>query len=185
MADIWLSRQRAESLFLSLSFLSLFSLSLFSLYFGFFWSFVSTLLTTQIPYEISIATMGAPRKKIIGKLRIKFVRASAPIQSRDVELLQYLDVLKALKKIPDADIDTSAQRMQKKLVTLSPANRKRLQQIAVEFYPPRAKALLGLLLSNANLPVEKQTREAINSMTQFKLGLSEKRWPDKTNWQIK
>lgn len=142
-------------------------------------------LTTQVPYEISVATMGAPRKKTMGKLRIKFVRASAPIEPRDVELLQYLDVLKALNKIPDTDIDTSAQRMCEKLFAFSSAKRARLQRLAVKFYPPRVKAMLGLFLSNANLPVDKQIKEAINLTTQFELGLGDNRWPEKANWQIK
>ena len=76
-------------------------------------------LTTQVPRTITLAFNGGRQYKDFGTIRIKTVVTRIPIKEKDVKLLQYLDVLKGIKKIPDANANQSLKMMRRKISELS------------------------------------------------------------------
>jgi len=61
-------------------------------------------LTTQVPAEVTIATSTQKREKVnISGLRITTTRARYKVINRNIQLLQFLDTLKNIERIPDAE----------------------------------------------------------------------------------
>lgn len=59
-------------------------------------------LTTQIPRTITIASNRSPQRKELGTIKVKLVKAKAPVTESNKEYLEILDVLSDIKKIPDS-----------------------------------------------------------------------------------
>nr|WP_136252512.1 DUF6088 family protein [Ningiella ruwaisensis] len=142
-------------------------------------------LTTQMPRTITVAVNGARQRKDFGTISIKTQSTRVPIEQKEVILLQYLDVLKDIKSIPDADVDFSLVIMRKKVSELSKAQQSRLVALAEEFYSPQTKALVGLLYSNLRLPLSKTLACSLNPTTSYNLNLDEKNWPEAKDWNIR
>ena len=61
-------------------------------------------LTTQIPAEVNIATSTNKREKAeLSGLRVSTSPAQHKVTKNNIEILQFLDVLKNIDRIPDAD----------------------------------------------------------------------------------
>ncbi len=142
-------------------------------------------LTTQIPRTITVAFNGGRQEKEFGTIRIKTVVTRIPIQEKDVKLLQYLDVLKDIKSIPDADINVSLKIMRRKISELSYREQSRLVSLVQDYYSPQAKALVGLLFSNLEFSFPKSLRLSLNPITVYKLKLDTVKWPMANEWNIR
>ena len=105
-------------------------------------------LTTQVPHTITVAYNGGRQEKKFGTIRIKTVVTRIPIEEKDVKLLQYLDVLKDIKKIPDSDVNLSLKIMRRYVAELLKSKQRRLLELAQNYYSPQSRALLGLLFSH-------------------------------------
>lgn len=141
-------------------------------------------LTTQIPRTVTVAINGGRQEKDFGTIRIKTVITRFPIREEDVPLLQYLDVLRDIKKIPDADINQSFRIMQSNIVGLSAVERIRLVQLAVEYYGPQVRALLGLLMESSKIGGAAILKSSLNPTTVYKLSLNSSLWPAAKEWNI-
>jgi len=142
-------------------------------------------LTTQIPNTITIACLGSFQKQQFNSIRIKKVTTRIPIDEENIEIIQYLDVLKEIKKIPDSNINLSLKRMQRLILKLSKSKQKSLIDFAVNYYPAQVKALVGLILSSANLPTPRILTTSLNPITTYKLNLDQSVWPKANEWNIK
>jgi len=127
-------------------------------------------LTTQVPRIITIATEGARQKKDFGTIRAKLIESTAPITRSNLRLLQYLDVLKTIDKIPDTNINNSLFNI-KKIVT--------------KYYKPRVIALTGLILETNGQDNAGDLKASLNPLSQYKIGLDKKQWPEMGKWNIK
>lgn len=141
-------------------------------------------LTTQIPKVITIAFNGGRDNKDFGTIRIKTQVSRIPINEKDVKLLQYLDVLKNIKTIPDSDINLSLKIMRRYISELSEKERSRFISLAEEYYTPQARALTGLLFADLKLPVPTSLKLSLNPTTKYKLRLDENEWIDTKEWNI-
>ncbi len=141
-------------------------------------------LTTQVPRTISVAFNGGRQEKDFGTIRIKTIVTRIPIASKDVTLLQYLDVLKDIKRIPDADINLSLKIMRNYISKLSVAEQKRLLKLALTYYSPQVRALVGLLFSSLELPIPTSLALSLNPTTTYKLKLDKVTWPVAKDWNI-
>ena len=141
-------------------------------------------LTTQVPRTIKIAIDGAPQEKDLGTLRVKLVRSRAPVKNEDVLLLQYLDVLRGIKDISDADVNVTLKRMNNKLADLDEKKKKRLKKLVLQYYSAQEKALVGMLFSRITKNVDKTIKNSLNQLTTYKLGLDDRIWPEKKEWNI-
>jgi hypothetical protein len=142
-------------------------------------------LTTQLPTTITLAVNGARQQKEFGTIKIKTVQTRTPIDDGNVELLQYLDVLKDIKSISDADINQVLKIMRAKIMDLGNVERDRLASIALDYYSPQTRALLGMLLSVSNLSGDRALRLSLNPTTVYKLKLDAGLWPQKDKWNIR
>lgn len=141
-------------------------------------------LTTQIPRTITVAINGGRQEKEFGTIRIKTVMTKIPIRKKDVTLLQYLDVLKDIKKIPDSDINLSLKIMSGYISKLSASEQERLEKLAEDYYSPQVRALVGLLYSSLKLPLPRRLALSLNPTTIYKLKLDQSNWALAREWNI-
>jgi|TARA_Y100000296_G_scaffold79629_1_gene103904 hypothetical protein len=146
-------------------------------------------LTTQMPGTITVAVNGGRQEKDFGNLKVQVTVARAPVNAENVKLLGYLDVLKDIKSIPDANVNTSLARMRGLLGELNQADKRSVVSLALTHYTPQTRALLGLLMEllpekTGSVSVEK-LRQSLNPTTTYKLGLDESRWTAARSWNIR
>jgi hypothetical protein len=142
-------------------------------------------LTTQLPSTITLAMNSARQRKEFGTIKVKTLQTRAPIDESNVALLQYLDVLKDIKMISDADINEVLRIMRSKIADLSTSERDMLVSLSLEYYSPQTRALLGLLLKSSSLKGSQELKASLNPTTIYKLKLDTKRWPQMDKWNIR
>ena len=141
-------------------------------------------LTTQVPRTITVAYNGGRQEKEFGTIRIKTVVTRIPIKEKDVKLLQYLDALKDIKKILDSDVNLSLKIIRGYIFKLSDRERSRLVELALNYYNPQVRALLGLLFTDLKLSVPSALACSLNPTTTYKLKLDSSMWPMAKEWNI-
>jgi Family of unknown function (DUF6088) len=140
-------------------------------------------LTTQVPAKIKVAT---PKPRRTKSQQLAFVVRPAPDQASDVPLLQWLEVLRDLRRIPDARPDAVLGRVQRFVRSLAPALRRRLVELAARQAPPRARAVLGALLElQADRRGAAALRATLNPLTTYRLGLGAAALPNALQWNIR
>ena len=142
-------------------------------------------LTTQIPSTITVAVNGGRQEKNFGTIRIKKIVARMPVEEKDVKLVQYLDVLKNIKTIPDTDINQSLRIMRRYMADLSLVEQAQLVSLAEKYYSPQTRALVGLLFSSLGLTLPETLAQSLNPTTTFALKLDQDKWPMARQWNIR
>ena len=142
-------------------------------------------LTTQIPKEISIASN---KKRIYiskGNIKASAVKSYAEVTDKNYKLLELIDVIKDLKKIPDLNKKSAIQILTNKILELNNKQKKELIEIALE-YPPRVRAFLGALLENIDKNIDtKDLDDSLNPLSEYKLGITKNILPTIEKWNIK
>ena len=142
-------------------------------------------LTTQVPKTITVAINGARRDKDFGTIRIKSVPSRAPVKKTDVPLLQYLDALRDIKKIPDSTPDAAAESIGSQLRELPETQARRIQRLALNYYNAATRALLGVLLEQNDQALDPTLRASLNPLSRYAIGLDPARWPNAAGWYIR
>lgn len=141
-------------------------------------------LTTQVSNVITISTPISQSLTQIENLKISYRRGLAPSTPADIALLQLLDAITDFKKIPDRNDDVFAKIIQNKIMSYDSKTLKRLLALSLE-YAPRTKALLGAILEISGFDESAQTLKlSLNTLTTFKLNISEEVLPNKNDWNI-
>jgi hypothetical protein len=139
-------------------------------------------LTTQVPAIIKVTS---PKPRRIGLKWVDFVVRPSPEQASDVPLLQWLEVLRNLRRIPDARPAKVLDRVQQYVKNLAPAERGRLVELATTLAPPRARAVLGALLElQGDKHGAGSLRATLNPLTTYWLGLTAA-LPNAPQWNIR
>jgi hypothetical protein len=141
-------------------------------------------LTTQISNTIQIGTNIDRKPKKRGKYNIRFIRQKNTITKDNIDLLQILDAIRFIKKIPDSTVNSSVIRIKDVIQKLSNEEQKLLIKLALK-YNPGVKALTGAILEQINsfdyaLPLY----NSIKPVTVFKLNISENILKNKEKWRI-
>lgn len=142
-------------------------------------------LTSQIPKEIKIAS----REKRItiskGNIKATAVKSYADVTDKSYYLLEFMDVLKDFKNIPDMDKKSAIKIINDKLEKLSQNEINQLIKTGL-LYPPRVRAFLGALLESIGR-TEKvdKLKESLNPLTEYKIGINKNLLPTFENWNIK
>lgn len=141
-------------------------------------------LTSQISSTIFIGS-SIKRNPMKRKLqRIKFLFQPNVITEGNKHLLQILDTIKFIQKIPDTDIDNSVRRIIDIIHNRPDFELEEMAKLSFK-YPPRTRAVLGAIFShigNNNLAV--MLKEKLNPATIYKLGISETVLPTINDWKI-
>ncbi len=140
-------------------------------------------LTTQVSSTIFI-TSNKPAKKIkIGYLNIKSIKSKVKINKKNIFLLQILDILQNIKKIPDATVSEVLNKMSKKISTLTKTETKDFIKYS-QSYRPFVRALVGMILEKQKFKDINKIKNKLNPITVFKLPVDEKIFFNKKEWNF-
>lgn len=141
-------------------------------------------LTTQVSNTIQIGKNQVRPNFKRERYTIAFVKQKNTITKENIPLLQILDAIRYIKKIPDANIETSCKRFLAIIKNLSETEINTLVRLAIK-YSPATRALLGAFLEQLQLG---KTTEALfkslNPITKFKLAGVAKVLSTTEKWNI-
>lgn len=128
-------------------------------------------LTTQVPKVIKVASQDKRISVNNGSLRVKSAMGYVRVTNDNVYLLELLDVMKDFSKIPDLDKEMAISYLKGRFGSLNKKEKSKIVTYALE-YPPRVRALLGLLLSEVGSceKIEK-LKESLNPLSKYDYGL--------------
>jgi hypothetical protein len=147
-------------------------------------------LTTQVSNTIQIGSNDTRPEFKRGRYTIAFIRQKNEIREETIPLLQILDAIRYIKKIPDASTASSIERLLAILGNLPAAKRNKLVDLALK-YPASTRALTGAMLEqlrNKELVGDKKTedklRNTLNPITVYKIPGAVTAIPNAENWNI-
>jgi hypothetical protein len=141
-------------------------------------------LTTQVSNTIQIGKNQVRPTFIRERYTISFIKQKNTITKENIPLLQILDAIRYIKKIPDAKIESSCKRFLSILKDLSEKDKKALVRLALR-YPPATRALLGALLDTSQTGNITETLfKSLNPITKYKLEGAAKILPGIEKWNI-
>lgn len=126
-------------------------------------------LTSQVSNIIQIGKNEIRPKFKRERYIISFVKQKNTITKKNIPLLQILDAIRYIKKIPDTTIKASCLRLLEIIKSLNTASRKELVGLSLK-YPPSTIALLGTLLEEIQEnEITEPLRKSLNPITQYKI----------------
>jgi len=141
-------------------------------------------LTTQVSNTIQIGTNIDRKPKKRGKYNIRFLRQKNTITKENTYMLQVLDAVRFIKRIPDTDVNESCRRIISIFRDFSQEERIAIAKYALK-YNPGSKALTGAILDHISEDsVTDQLYKSINPVTDFDLKISIEALPTKQKWRI-
>ena len=141
-------------------------------------------LTTQLSNTIQIGKRDIRPAFKRERYTISFVKQKNTITKETIPLLQILDAIRTIKKIPDASLESSAKHLLALLKELSDNSLATMVRLALK-YPPATRALLGALLNE--LKKDSLTRslyKTLNPITKYKLPKLNKTLSTTEKWNI-
>jgi hypothetical protein len=141
-------------------------------------------LTRQVSNTIQIGRNQARPNFKRERYTIAFVKQRNTITKENIPLLQLLDTIRYIKKIPDANIESSCKRFLAILTNFKDKEITALIRLALK-YPPSTRALLGALLEQ--LQQGKATEplfKSLNPITKYKLTGAMKALSTTEKWSI-
>lgn len=148
-------------------------------------------LTTQISNIIQIGKHDIRPQFKRGRYTISFIKQKNEIKEETIPLLQILDAIRYIKKIPDASTTSSVERLLILLGNLSAAKRNKLVDLALK-YPASTRALTGAMLEQlknkeliGNKRLEEKLRNTLNPVTVYRIPGITKVIANAENWNIK
>ena len=130
-------------------------------------------LTTQISNTIQIGRNDVRPAFKRERYTISFVKQKNTITKENIPLLQILDTIRYVKKIPDSSLKVSCKRLLAILESLAEKDRNTLTRLALK-YPPATKALLGAMLDELNEDtLSGSLYKTLNPITKYKLKVDE------------
>lgn len=141
-------------------------------------------LTTQVSNIIQIGKNQIRPKFKRERYTISFINQKNIITKKNIPLLQILDSIKYVKKIPDTTIKTSCLRFLEIIRELSLDDKKELTRLSLK-YPPSTRALLGALLDEIqNKSITISLKESLNPITKYEFSGAKKVLTNASNWNI-
>jgi hypothetical protein len=142
-------------------------------------------LTTQISNTIQIGRNEFRPPLVRGKYKISFILQKNAINKENIPLLQLLDSIRFLKKIPDSNIEFIINRFKALLANLTDEQLKRLIRLLIK-YPANTRALTGALLDEINKnKITEKIKSTLNPITVYKIGVTKEILSSVENWNIK
>jgi hypothetical protein len=133
---------------------------------------------------ITIASTNPQPAREVSGYRIKFLRKDFEFEERDIPLLQLLDAIKDIKKIPDSNPTEVLNAVIKKIMDTSSLKLKRLVQLALN-YNSSTRALIGAILEQYRKDVRVSTiHNTLHPLTKYSLNLSKAVLPNQSKWNI-
>ncbi len=141
-------------------------------------------LTTQVSNTIQIGKNQVRPSFKRERYTISFLKQKNTITKENIPLLQLLDAIRYIKKIPDASIESSCKRFLAILNKLNEKEINTLVRLALK-YPPAARALLGAMLEQLKQSKAIVTLfKSLNPITKYKLAGAAKAIATTEKWNI-
>lgn len=141
-------------------------------------------LTTQFSSTIVVGLNRRKDPMIRSGRNIRFVLQPNEIKAEYVHLLQILDTLKFIKKVPDSTVNRTIIRLQNIIKDLSDNDITLLAKLALK-YPPRVRAISGSLIDSVGYNgVSLKLKGTLNPLTEFKFGIDKSILSTAKNWNI-
>lgn len=141
-------------------------------------------LTTQVSNTIQIGTNIDRKSKKRGKYSIRFIRQKNTIYKNNIYLLQILDSIRFIKRIPDSDVAQSCLRIIALIEDIPEIDRRSLAKYALK-YNPGTRALTGALLDQVSeADTTHQLFESLNPVSVFKFNILNEILSYKFKWRI-
>lgn len=126
-------------------------------------------LTTQVGNTIQIGKNEIRPNFKRERYTISFIKQKNTITKENIPLLQILDAIRYIKKIPDATIESSCKRLLAILKSLSAKDKSKIVRLALK-YPPATRALLGALFNELEeVSITGPLYKTLNPITKYKL----------------
>lgn len=131
-------------------------------------------LTTQISNAIEIGVKGKKNNTRRGIYSIRFVQQANQISKNNIPLLQLLDCIKNIKRIPDSTPDSSYNRIREIMKSLDEKSIDSMVKLAMK-YNPMTRAIVGAILEDLfDEERARVLRDTLNPITVYKVGLTKK-----------
>ncbi len=141
-------------------------------------------LTTQVSNTIQIGKNVIRPNFKRERYTISFIKQKNTITKENIPLLQLLDAIRYIKKIPDATIESSLKRLLAILKSFSDKEITKLVRLALK-YPPATRALLGALLEQLQQrDLTISLLKSLNPITKYKLPGADKVLFATEKWNI-
>lgn len=141
-------------------------------------------LTTQVSNLIQIGRNEVRPAVKRERYTISFIRQRNTITKENIPLLQLLDAIRYIKKIPDSTLSTVCNRLLILVDKLSESEEKTIVRLSQK-YPPATRALLGAILDQLDRSSNLNTlQNMLNPITQYKLKGVTKVLKTAENWNI-
>src|SRR4030042_4188325 len=141
-------------------------------------------LTTQVSNTIQVGSNIDKKSRKRGKYAVRFIRQKNTITNENITLLQILDSIRFIRRIPDADINKSCERLRNIIKNLSAEEQAYLVKLALK-YNPATRALTGAILESIKGEAYVEALyKSLRGTTAFNLNISENILKNKTTWQI-
>jgi hypothetical protein len=144
-------------------------------------------LTTQVSNTIQIGKNEIRPAFKRGRYTISFIKQKNTINKENIPLMQILDAIRYIKKIPDTSIETACKRFIAILQDLPEKTKTTLVRLALK-YPPATRAILGTLLDESgNDSITGPLRKSLNPITVYKISGVNQVFATTTlvNWNIR
>lgn len=141
-------------------------------------------LTTQVSNTIQIGKneIRAPFKR--GRYTISFIKQKNTITKDNIPLLQILDTIRYIKKIPDTTITDACIRLIEIVRKLPVNNIDTLIRLAMK-YPPSTRAILGVFLTESyGEDKTEKLYKSLNPVTTYRFRGLTSLFPNATRWNI-
>lgn len=141
-------------------------------------------LTTQVSNTIQIGKNEIRSTFKRGRFTISFIRQKNTITKENIPLLQILDAISQVKKIPDTTLTDSVLRFIEIIQALSEKDVHTLQRLSLK-YPPSTRALLGAIMEFLKIGEPETLKKSLNAISTYRYPNLENILPTTNNWNIK
>lgn len=141
-------------------------------------------LTTQVSNTIQIGKNEIRPTFKRGRFTISFMKQKNTITKENIPLLQILDAVNQIKKIPDATLSESVSRIIEIVKSVNETEVSTLQRLALK-YPPATRALLGAMLEFLKMGAPEILKKSLNAISTYNFPNIETVLPTSKSWNIK
>ena len=142
-------------------------------------------LTTQMSFVIQIGRNEVRPSLKRGRYKISFIKQKNTITKENIPLLQILDAIKYIKKIPDTNTELLVKRFLQIIQSLNNKKQSLMVRLSLK-YPPATRALLGAFLEELQITEFNDVlKKSLNSISEYNLGIQKEYLSSIENWNIK
>lgn len=141
-------------------------------------------LTSQVSNTIQIGKNQVRPKFTRERYTVSFIKQKNTITKKNIPLLQILDSIRYIKKIPDSTVSQSLVRFRKIIEKLQVSDKKELVRLSLK-YPPSTRALLGALLNQVDKDfITQPLKDSLNPITTYQIPGAAKVLNFSNDWNI-